>query len=178
MGSAMIEFRRGDLLQANVEALVNTVNCVGVMGRGIALQFRKEFPKNYAAYKTACERGEVRPGRMFVFKLDRLQDPRYVINFPTKRHWKSKSRIEDVQAGLEALVEEVRARGIKSVALPPLGCGLGGLEWSQVRPMIETAFRALPDVEVLVFEPVGVPAPSPTRKRAGGRKANTPTGTG
>jgi len=154
----MIEFRRGDVLQANAEALVNTVNCVGVMGRGIALQFRKEFPENYAAYKKACDRRELVPGKVFVFKLDLLQYPRYVINFPTKRHWKGKSRIEDIQAGLNALVEEVRARGIKSVAVPPLGCGLGGLDWSQVRPMIETAFLALPEVEVLVFEPAGAPA--------------------
>ncbi|HUT94380.1 MAG TPA: macro domain-containing protein [Thermoguttaceae bacterium] len=154
----MIESRTGDVLQADAEALVNTVNCVGVMGRGIALQFRKEFPENYAAYKKACDRGELRPGRMFVFKLSRFENPRYVINFPTKRHWKGKSRIEDVQAGLEALVEEIRARGIKSVAVPPLGCGLGGLKWSQVRPMIEEAFGALPDVDVLVFEPAGAPA--------------------
>jgi O-acetyl-ADP-ribose deacetylase (regulator of RNase III) len=128
------------------------------MGRGIALQFRKEFPENYAAYKKACDRRELVPGRVFVFKLDLLQYPRYVINFPTKRHWKGKSRIEDIQAGLNALVEEVRARGIKSVAVPPLGCGLGGLDWSQVRPMIETAFLALPEVDVLVFEPAGAPA--------------------
>lgn len=154
----MIEFRKGDILQTDVEALVNTVNCVGVMGRGIAFQFRKEFPENYAAYKKACDRGELRPGRMFVFRLNQLQNPRYVINFPTKRHWKGKSRIEDIRAGLDALIEEVRARGVKSVAVPPLGCGLGGLNWSQVRPMIEDAFRALPDVEVLVFEPAGAPA--------------------
>jgi O-acetyl-ADP-ribose deacetylase (regulator of RNase III) len=154
----MIEFQKGDVLQADVEALVNTVNCVGVMGRGIALQFRKEFPENYTAYKKVCDRGELRPGRMLVFKLNQLHNPRYVINFPTKRHWKAKSRIEDIQAGLEALVEEVRRRGIRSVAIPPLGCGLGGLNWSQVRPMIEKAFGALQDVHVLVFEPAGAPA--------------------
>ena len=154
----MIELHKGDILQAEVEALVNTVNCVGVMGRGIALQFRKEFPENYTAYKKVCERGELRPGRVFVFELNQLQNPRYVINFPTKRHWKGKSRIEDIRAGLEALVKEVRSLGIRSVAIPPLGCGLGGLSWTQVRPMIEDAFRALADVQVLVFEPVGPPA--------------------
>jgi len=154
----MIEFQKGDILQADVEALVNTVNCVGIMGRGIALQFRKEFPENYEEYRRVCDRGELRPGKMFVFRLNQLQNPRYVINFPTKRHWKGKSRIEDIEAGLEALVEEIRGRGIKSVAVPPLGCGLGGLRWSQVRAMIEEAFSHLPDIEVLVYEPAGAPA--------------------
>jgi O-acetyl-ADP-ribose deacetylase (regulator of RNase III) len=154
----MITFHRGDILQAEVEALVNTVNCVGIMGRGIALQFRKEFPENYKAYKKVCDQGELRPGKMFIFRLNQLQNPRYVINFPTKRHWKGKSRIEDIRAGLAALAEEVRGRGIKSVAVPPLGCGLGGLSWSQVRPMIEEAFRSLSDVKVVVYEPAGAPA--------------------
>jgi O-acetyl-ADP-ribose deacetylase (regulator of RNase III) len=154
----MIEFQRGNILQADVEALVNTVNCVGIMGRGIALQFRKEFPENYDAYRAVCDRGELHPGMMLVFSLNRLQSPRYIINFPTKRHWKGNSRIEDIQAGLESLAEEVRQRGISSVAVPPLGCGLGGLNWDQVRPLIEEAFSHLPGVRVLVYEPVGAPA--------------------
>jgi O-acetyl-ADP-ribose deacetylase (regulator of RNase III) len=154
----MIETQRGNILQADAEALVNTVNCVGVMGRGIALQFRKEFPENFAAYKTACDRDELRPGKMLVFPLHELQNPKYIINFPTKRHWKGKSRIEDIEAGLKTLVEEVRQRGIRSIAIPPLGCGLGGLKWSEVRPMIEAAFHSLSNVAVLVFEPSGAPA--------------------
>ncbi len=154
----MIHFKAGDILQADVEALVNTVNCVGIMGRGIALQFRKEFPENYEVYRAACRRQELRPGAMLVFNLNRLQSPRYIINFPTKRHWKGKSRIEDIRVGLDALVDEVRRRGIASVAVPPLGCGLGGLDWSQVKPLVQRAFRALPDVQVLVYEPAGAPA--------------------
>src|ERR1700690_1504453 len=112
----MMDFKTGDILVANAEALVNTVNCVGVMGRGIALQFRKAFPGNFKVYEAACQRNEVRPGRMLVFETGLLAGPRYIINFPTKRHWKGKSRIADIDAGLAALVEEVRNRGIRSVA--------------------------------------------------------------
>src|SRR5260370_13224320 len=153
----MIELTHGDILQADTEALVNTVNCVGVMGRGIALQFRKAFLENFKAYEAACERGEVRPGKMLVFETGRLTGPRYIINFPTKRHWKGKSRMEDIDAGLSALVQEIRKRGIGSVAVPPLGCGLGGLHWGEVRPKIVSAFEELPKVRVLLFEPAGAP---------------------
>jgi O-acetyl-ADP-ribose deacetylase (regulator of RNase III) len=156
----MMELEHGDILLAGTEALVNTVNCVGVMGRGIALQFRKAFPENFKVYAAACARGEVRPGKMFIFETGLLTGPRYIINFPTKRHWKGKSRIEDIDAGLPALVAEVKARGIQSVAVPPLGCGLGGLNWGEVRPKIVRAFEAIPDVRVLLFEPVGAPKPS------------------
>src|SRR5213083_1140984 len=106
----MIELRSGDILKSEAEALVNTVNCVGVMGRGIALQFKNTFPENFKAYEAACRTGEVQPGRMFVFDTGKLTPPRYVINFPTKRHWRGKSRIEDIEAGLRALVQEIRAR--------------------------------------------------------------------
>lgn len=154
----MIETTKGDILRAEAEAVVNTVNCVGVMGRGIALQFKKEFPENFAAYKTACDKGELHPGKMFVVDLQRLHWPRYVINFPTKRHWKGKSRIEDIERGLAALIGEIRSRKIESIAIPPLGCGLGGLAWEVVRPMIERIFADLPDVRVLLYEPGGAPA--------------------
>ena len=153
----MIEITRGDILTANAEALVNTVNCVGVMGRGIALQFRKAFPENFKVYESACEREEVRPGRMLIFETGLLTGPRYVINFPTKRHWKGKSQMTDIEAGLPVLIDEIKKRGIRSVAVPPLGCGLGGLDWSQVRPKIIQAFQSLPDVKVLLFEPAGAP---------------------
>jgi O-acetyl-ADP-ribose deacetylase (regulator of RNase III) len=155
----MIEHHRGDILEADAEALVNTVNCVGVMGRGIALQFRKAFPENFRVYKAACDRGELPPGVMLVHDLQRLQNPRWVVNFPTKRHWRGKSRMADIETGLETLVAEVRARGIRSIAIPPLGSGLGGLDWKVVRPRIEAAFKALPYVRVLLFEPVGAPEP-------------------
>ncbi len=153
----MIEFTSGDILKAETDALVNTVNCVGYMGRGIAAQFKRAFPENFEAYEAVCERGELRPGVMFVFETGRLMPPRFIINFPTKRHWRGKSRLEDIDAGLEALIREVQIRGIRSIAVPPLGCGLGGLSWRDVKPRIEQAFAALPQVRVLGFEPSGSP---------------------
>lgn len=149
----MIEFTKGDILKCEAEALVNSVNCVGVMGRGIALQFKEAFPDNFKAYKKACESGEVQPGRMFVFGTGRLTPPRYIINFPTKRHWRGKSRMEDIEAGLAALKQEVQARNIRSIAIPPLGSGLGGLDWREVRARIEQALADLSDVRIIVFEP-------------------------
>src|ERR1700722_439835 len=110
----MIEFRTGDILKADAEALVNTVNCVGIMGRGIALQFKNAFPENFKAYAAACRREEVQPGRMFVFETGALTNPKYLINFPTKRHWRGKSRLEDIKSGLVALGREIRERHILS----------------------------------------------------------------
>src|SRR3984885_5872049 len=110
----MINFTTGDVLAADVEALVNTVNCVGIMGRGIALQFKNAFPENFKAYEAACTRQEVQPGRMFVFETGTMTNPKYIINFPTKRHWRGKSRIEDIDSGLIALRNEVKDRGIRS----------------------------------------------------------------
>ena len=153
----MIRFKTGDILAEDVEALINTVNCVGVMGRGIALQFKKALPENFRVYAEACGRGEVRPGRMFVFETGTLVNPRYIINFPTKRHWRDNSRIEDIDAGLEDLVTVIREREIRSIAVPPLGSGLGGLEWDDVRPRIEEALRSFDNLDVVVFEPRGVP---------------------
>jgi O-acetyl-ADP-ribose deacetylase (regulator of RNase III) len=149
----MIEYKRGDLLAEDAEALVNAVNCVGVMGRGIALQFKRAWPENFKAYAAACQDHEVRPGQMFVFETGRPANPRYVINFPTKRHWRGKSRIEDVEAGLQALVAEIRQRGIRSIAVPALGAGLGGLDWTEVRARMERALGELAEVKVVVFEP-------------------------
>jgi O-acetyl-ADP-ribose deacetylase (regulator of RNase III) len=154
----MIEFRRGDILKDDAEALINTVNCVGVMGRGIALQFKDAFPKNFKSYANACRRGEVQPGRMFVFETGELTPPRYIINFPTKRHWRGKSRMEDIDLGLKALVEVINEKHIRSVAIPPLGSGLGGLDWHKVRPRIEAALQPLTDVQAIIYEPTGAPA--------------------
>ena len=153
----MVELKQGDILLAEADALVNTVNCVGIMGRGIALQFRKAFPENFKAYEAACKRGDVRPGNMLVYETGLLAGPRFIVNFPTKRHWKGKSSLKDIDAGLGALVKEIQARGIRSLAVPPLGCGLGGLDWNVVRPRIIQAFRELQGVRVLLFEPVGAP---------------------
>jgi O-acetyl-ADP-ribose deacetylase (regulator of RNase III) len=153
----MFELTRGDLLEADVEAVVNTVNTEGIMGKGVALQFRKAYPDNYDAYRRACEAGEVRPGRMFVFDRQSLTNPRYIVNFPTKRHWRNKSRMEDIESGLVALVAEVRRLGIRSIAVPPLGCGLGGLPWPEVQRRMREAFEPLPEVRWLVYEPAGAP---------------------
>jgi O-acetyl-ADP-ribose deacetylase (regulator of RNase III) len=153
-----MEFTKGNILAADVEAIVNTVNCVGFMGRGIAAQFKRTFPENFKAYEAACKRKQVVPGRMFVFATGQLTNPRVIVNFPTKRHWRGKSRMEDIESGLAALVQEVRDRGIKSIAIPPLGCGLGGLEWSDVHPKIENAFADLSDVRTVVYEPNENPA--------------------
>ncbi len=177
----MIEYRTGDILTAEVEAFVNSVNCVGVMGRGIALEFKKAYPENFKAYANACDLEEIKPGRMFVFDLraptpvdeesggvlqqgslldsgdDREGDLRYIVNFPTKRHWRGKSRIEDIESGLEALALEIKGRNIRSIALPALGCGLGGLDWGEVRGYIESRLRELKDVKIIVFEPGTAP---------------------
>ncbi|XVU24052.1 macro domain-containing protein [Actinoplanes sp. CA-054009] len=145
----MIEAGRGDLLAADVGALVNAVNTVGVMGKGIALQFKRTFPANYRAYRAACERGEVRVGHVWVF----AEDGRHIVNFPTKRHWRDKSRLDDIEAGLDSLVSEVRDRGLTSLAIPALGCGAGGLAWTDVRPLIEQACARMPEVRTVVFAP-------------------------
>lgn len=153
----MIELTQGDILKADAEALVNTVNCVGIMGRGIALQFRKAFPENFKAYKAACSAEQVQPGKMFIYDLNRIYNPRFIINFPTKRHWRGKSRIEDIKSGLADLIDVVKQQQIHSIAIPPLGCGLGGLNWEEVRPLIVEAFQSLPEVTVFLFEPTGAP---------------------
>lgn len=153
----MIEYKHGDILREDAEALINTVNCMGVMGRGIALQFKNVFPENFKAYIKACKNNEVQPGRMFVFETGQLTNPRYIINFPTKRHWRGKSRIEDIEAGLNALVSTMHKYNIRSIAIPPLGSGLGGLDWTIVKHRIEEALQALVDVQVIIYEPNGVP---------------------
>jgi O-acetyl-ADP-ribose deacetylase (regulator of RNase III) len=149
----MMEFKTGDILKSDAEALVNTVNCVGIMGRGISLQFKNKFPENFRAYAVACERGELRPGRMFVFPTGWVTGPKYIINFPTKRHWRGNSRLEDIEAGLQALLGVIQEQRITSIAIPPLGSGLGGLDWKQVRPRIENALKVLEDVRVILYEP-------------------------
>jgi O-acetyl-ADP-ribose deacetylase (regulator of RNase III) len=153
----MIDYKHGDILTEDAEALVNTVNCVGIMGRGIALQFKNAFPENFKAYAAACQREDVQPGRMFVYETGQLTNPRYIINFPTKRHWRGKSRMEDSDSGLRALAQVIRDRHIHSIAIPPLGSGLGGLDWAQVRPRMEKALRGFDDLRIIIFEPQGAP---------------------
>ena len=147
-------FKVGNIILEDVEAIVNPVNCVGVMSKGLALQFKNAFKDNFLAYVKACKRGEVQPGRMFVFETGLKVNPRYIINFPTKYHWKENSFIEDIDSGLNSLVQEIDVRKIKSIAIPPLGCGLGGLKWSKVHPIIKRILNKLVDVKIIIFEPL------------------------
>jgi O-acetyl-ADP-ribose deacetylase (regulator of RNase III) len=143
----------GDLLAQKVDAIVNTVNTVGVMGKGVALQFKRKWPENFREYEKACKRGEVAVGKMFIYDAGGLLLPRYIINFPTKKHWRSPSKLEYIEQGLTDLVVQARLLNLRSLAMPPLGCGNGGLDWADVRPLIEQAFNELPDVEVRLFPP-------------------------
>ena len=153
---AMIELGTGSLLDADVDAFVNTVNTVGVMGKGLALQFKKAFPEAAAAYERACKAGEVQVGRMLV--VPRLAAPHFIINFPTKKHWRQPSKLEYVRTGLLDLAAQVRRLRIRSLAIPPLGCGNGGLDWAEVRPLIVQCFESMPDVRVVLFEPQTTPS--------------------
>lgn len=153
-----VKLHHGDLLKAtDADAIVNTVNCVGVMGKGIALQFKNRWPDNFRAYRAACKAELVRPGRMFIHDRGKLETPHYIINFPTKEHWRGKSDLELIRAGLADLVAQVLRLGIRSIAIPPLGCGHGGLEWNEVKPLILAAFEPLGAVEVRLFAPEGAP---------------------
>lgn len=149
----MIRYVQGDLLQADAEALVNAVNCRGIMGKGIALQFKLAYPDNFKHYEQACKMKRVVPGQMFVVPVQAADNPRYIINFPTKRHWRDKSRLEDIQSGLAAFAKALRQYQITSVAVPALGCGLGGLDWNTVKPLIEATAEELPDVTFLIYSP-------------------------
>lgn len=149
----MLKFMTGNLLEADTEALVNTVNSVGVMGKGIALMFKERFPDNMRRYAEACKAEQVRPGRMFVTRTDELAGPKWIINFPTKDHWRGKSRMAWIETGLEDLKRVLREEQIRSVAIPPLGAGNGGLEWAAVRTRITSALADMADVDVQVFEP-------------------------
>lgn len=151
-----IHTKKGDMFAEPVEALVNTVNCVGVMGKGVALEFKNRWPANFRAYKSLCDAKGLKPGQMFVFDTKELfasEGPRYLINFPTKAHWRSKSKMEYIEDGLDALVEAIREHGITSIAIPPLGCGNGGLAWADVLSMIETKLSKLDDVDIILFAP-------------------------
>lgn len=154
----MIKLTQGNLLAAPAQALVNTVNTVGIMGRGIALQFKQAYPAMFRDYERACRAGEVQLGKVQVFDLGGLMGgPRWIINFPTKGHWRADSRMADIDAGLKDLVATIRKLRIRSIAIPPLGCGNGGLDWNEVRPRIEAALAEVPEVEALVYAPSGTP---------------------
>lgn len=155
-----ITITHGDLLkQKDVDAIVNTVNCVGVMGKGIALQFKKKWPDNFSEYSKVCKSGKLRPGKVHIYQLEKSSHPLFIINFPTKDHWKEKSKIDYIKDGLNDLIQQIKERSISSIAIPPLGCGNGGLSWTSVKPLIEEAFRQVPEVKVKLFEPNYVVVP-------------------
>ena len=161
----MIVLTKGNILEDGAEALVNTVNTKGVMGKGIALQFKQAYPLNYEAYRKACVRRDVDIGRVFPYKTNQLNNPQWIINFPTKKHWRQPSRLEYIEKGMRSLLEMIAAYNIRSVAIPPLGAGSGKLEWSKVRRVIVDAFKQLPDVRVHLYEPSGAPAADQMRVR-------------
>lgn len=152
--TAHIEFRQGNILEAKTDALVNPVNCVGVMGRGLALQFKRAFSENFKEYQLACQRGEVQIGQMFITERLDLDFSRFIINFPTKKHWRNKSHLIDIERGLQALVKDVAHLEIKSISIPPLGAGLGGLDWIEVRDKILTYVSPLTGIHIVIYEPV------------------------
>ena len=168
----MIRCAEGNLFDASVEALVNTVNEVGVMGKGIALMFREKFPTSSQEYQRAARNGEVQVGRMYVTEGDSLVGPRWLVHFPTKKHWRHPSKLAWIREGLRDLIRVIHRRGIRSVALPPLGCGNGGLDWQVVRREIESAFDALPRVDCIVYRPTVTY--QNTRKDAGIRGLTVP----
>lgn len=161
----MIKFVNGDLLESDAEALVNAVNTVGIMGKGIALQFKQRFPANTAAYEQACAANKVQTGRMFVTDTGDLLGARWIINFPTKQHWRGKSRLEWITAGLVDLHRTIVNLRIRSIAIPPLGAGLGGLDWAEVRPLIADSLEDLTGVRIWIYEPLA----SATRRNASSR---------
>ncbi|SIS99254.1 type II toxin-antitoxin system antitoxin DNA ADP-ribosyl glycohydrolase DarG [Insolitispirillum peregrinum] len=148
----MIQYVQGNLLDTQAEALVNTVNTVGVMGKGIALMFKERFPENFRLYASACKSGGVQVGKMFITEVNELGGPRWIFNFPTKQHWRTPSRMEWIVNGLQDLRAALIEKNIKSVAIPPLGAGNGGLRWEEVRPAIESALGDMP-LDIMVFEP-------------------------
>jgi len=149
----MIEYKKGNIFAEDIEVLVNPVNCVGVMGRGLALQFKNRFPKNFKDYVVACKKGEVLPGCLFIFAVGKAANPHFIINFPTKRHWSQESKIEDIELGLKKLAIVIKKYDIHSIAIPPIGCGLGGLNWQDINLLIKKYLLKLKNVSIIVLEP-------------------------
>lgn len=148
----MITYKTGNILDADAEMLVNTVNAVGVMGKGIALQFKNTFPENFSAYKKAVSEGKVRPGKVFIVNINAIGKVKYIANFATKNHWRYPSKLEWIESGLRDLKDQIVRLQVESVALPPLGCGHGGLDWNKIKPLIEHNLSNLP-VKILAYEP-------------------------
>jgi len=167
----MVTYKSGDIFRSPAQVITNTVNCVGVMGKGLALEFKNRYPDMFREYKARCERGEVRPGKPYLFENNQVE----VLNFPTKRDWRENSRLEDIEAGLKYLAENYAKMGIFFLALPPLGCGLGGLHWPDVRSLIEKYLAPIQDLEVFVYEPAAAQSKTPSDSEG---KALPKTGSG
>lgn len=150
----MVTFVEGDIFKSPAQVLTNTVNCVGVMGKGVALEFKNRYPTMFDDYKSKCDQGKVKPGQPYLWENDSAQ----VLNFPTKRHWKDNSLLQDIEDGLKHLANSYEQMGIQSIAMPALGCGLGGLKWLEVQPLIVKYLGAIPDLDVYVYEPQGIAA--------------------
>ncbi len=148
----LLKEERGNIILAPTDAIVNTVNCVGVMGKGLALQFKHAFPSNFNSYKRACDAGLVKPGVCHIFDTGGIK-PKYIINFPTKRHWRDNSLLEDINIGLDDLAYKINSYKLKSISIPPLGCGLGGLDWSIVKPLIISKLDNIPDLTLFLYCP-------------------------
>ena len=150
----MIHFVKGNLFDTQCEAIVNTVNCVGVMGKGVALQCKNEYPENYRSYRERCRKGELQPGTLLVLRDTSLRTghQKTIVNFPTKTDWRLPSRYEYVDKGLSALRTFLQTGKVKSIAIPPLGCGCGGLKWEIVKVEIKNFLADLP-VDIFIYEP-------------------------
>ena len=157
----MIRYTHGNLLDAQDDALVNPVNTVGVMGKGLALAFRHRFDLNHRLYVDAYRAGELRVGKVFVTETDQAFGPRWVVNFPTKQHWRQPSQLRWVSDGLMDLRRFIAQHQVRSIAIPALGAGLGGLSWPDVRAAIESALAELHDVQITVYEPLSTPEAAP-----------------
>jgi len=149
----MIEYIKGNLLDSPAQALVNTVNTVGVMGKGIALQFKEAFPNNFKAYREACKDGSLLPGKLLVVRENTVVKSKIIINFPTKTEWYKKSQYKFIEDGLDDLAKIIPAYNINSIAIPPLGCGNGGLKWDKVKELMERKLSSLIDVQIWIYEP-------------------------
>ena len=148
----MVTFIKGDIFRSPAQVLTNTVNCVGVMGKGVALEFKNRYPQMFSDYKSKCDQGKVKPGQPYLWEDDSVQ----ILNFPTKRNWRDNSLLQDIEEGLKHIASSYEQMGIQSIAMPALGCGLGGLKWSEVQPLIVKHLGCLPDLDVYVYEPQSV----------------------
>ncbi|AFM03947.1 putative phosphatase, C-terminal domain of histone macro H2A1 like protein [Bernardetia litoralis DSM 6794] len=148
-----MHYTKGNILESTTEVIINPVNIVGVMGKGLALAFKKHFPHNYKVYKEACKNKTIDIGKLLLVDEFDLEKKQFIINFPTKKHWRNPSKIEYIEEGLKDLVRIIETQKFESMAIPALGCGLGGLEWEDVKLVLEKYLRDLEDIEILIFEP-------------------------